>query len=163
MLNIYRKLIIPTAALFVFVVLSFVNSEIYKAQAVDYIKKPSETHHQSFEPYENPIVIPDPKPTGVTVRVKEITTYEVVVDEAKIATNNVTMEDLDLIELKDKKDVNFHQVDCYFYAKVKQTQSKSTEYISSTRWREGEQFWLSDGGKYVQWEPWSEWYAGSKW
>ena len=83
MLNIYRKLIIPTAALFVFVVLSFVNSEIYKAQAVDYIKKPSETHHQSFEPYENPIVIPDPKPTGVTVRVKEITTYEVVVDEAE--------------------------------------------------------------------------------
>lgn len=163
MSNIYRKLIIPTAALFAFVVLSFANSAIYKVQAVDYIKKPSETHHQSFEPYENPIVIPDPKPKGVTVRVKEITTYEVVVDQEKVATNRVTMEDLDLIELKDKRDINFHQVECYFYAKVKQTQSKSTEYITSTRWREGEQFWLSDGGKYVEWEPWSEWYSGSKW
>ncbi|GAX60800.1 NADPH:quinone reductase and related Zn-dependent oxidoreductases [Candidatus Scalindua japonica] len=161
--NIFRKLIIPTIALFVFVVLSFLNSSISKVQAVDYIKKPSETHHQSFEPYENRIVIPDPKPTGVTVRVKEVTTYEVVVDESKVATNNVTMADLDLIELKDKKEVNFHQVDCYFYAKVKQTQSKSTDYISSTRWREGEQFWLSDGGKYVEWEPWSEWYTGNKW
>ncbi len=163
MLNIYRKLIILTVALFVFIVLSFVNSAVNKVQAVDFIKKPSETHHQSFEPYENPIVIPDPKPKGITVRVKEITTYEVVVDEEKVATNNVTMDDLELIELKDKKDINFHQVDCYFYAKVKQTQSKSTEYISSTRWREGEQFWLSDGGKYVEWEPWSEWYSGSKW
>jgi SepF-like predicted cell division protein (DUF552 family) len=163
MLNIYRKLFISTVALFVFVVLSFANSTTNKAQAVDYIKKPSETHHQSFEPYENPIVIPDPKPKGVTVRVKEITTYEVVVDEEKVATNNVTMADLDLIVVKDKKDINFHQVDCYFYAKVKQTQSKSTKYISSTRWREGEQFWLSDGGKYVEWEPWSEWYSGNKW
>ena len=80
MLNIYRKLIIPTVALFVFIVLSFVNSAVNKVQAVDYIKKPSETHHQSFEPYENPIVIPDPKPKGTTVRVKEITKYEVVVD-----------------------------------------------------------------------------------
>ena len=55
-----------------------------KAYSADYIKKPSETHHQSFEPYENPIVIPDPKPRGVTVRVKEVTTYEVVVDEQKV-------------------------------------------------------------------------------
>ena len=163
MLNNYRKLVVPTVALFALVILSFANSATNKAHAVDYIKKPSETHHQSFEPYENPIHIPDPRPKGITVRVKEITTYEVVVDEEKVATNRVTMADLDLIELKDKKDVNFHQVDCYFYAKVKQTQSKSTEYISSTRWREGEQFWLSDGGKYVEWEPWSEWYSGSKW
>ena len=60
MLNIYRKLIISSVALLAFVVLSFASSAINKAQAVDYIKKPSETHHQSFEPYENPIVIPDP-------------------------------------------------------------------------------------------------------
>ncbi len=163
MLNIYRKLFIPIVALSAFVVLIFSNSATNKAQATDYIKKPSTTHHQSFEPYENPIVIPDPKPRGVTVRVKEIITYEVVVDEEKVARNNVTMEDLDLIELKDKKDINFHQVDCYFYAKVKQTQSKSTDYVTSSRWREGEQFWLSDGGKYVEWEPWSEWYSGNKW
>ncbi len=149
--------------LIVFVLFSASNLGIGKTYAADYIKKPSETHHQSFEPYENPIVIPDPKPRGVTVRVKEVTTYEVVVDEQKVASNTVTMEDLDLIELKDKKDVNFHQVDCYFYAKVKQTQTKSTDYVTSMRWREGEQFWLSDGGKYVEWEPWSDWYAGNKW
>ncbi len=149
--------------LIVFVLLNAMNFDLCKTHAADYIKKPSETHHQSFEPYENPIVIPDPKPRGVTVRVKEVTTYEVVVDEQKVASNTVTMEDLDLIELKDKKDVNFHQVDCYFYAKVKQTQTKSTDYVTSMRWREGEQFWLSDGGKYVEWEPWSDWYAGNKW
>jgi len=163
MLNIYRKLIIPMVTLFVFVLLCFINSSIKKAQATDYIKKPSETHHQSFEPYENPIVIPDPKPKGVVVRVKEVTTYEVVVDEERVSANNVTMADLELIEVKDKKDINFHQVDCYFYAKVKQNQTKSTEYGASTRFREGEQFWLSDGGKYVEWEPWSDWYSGNKW
>ncbi|MEE9362210.1 MAG: hypothetical protein V3U92_06400 [Cellulophaga sp.] len=116
-----------------------------------------------FAPSENPIDIPDQKPKGVTVRVKEITTYEVVVDEEKLKSNTLTMEDLELTEVHDKKKINFHQVDCYFYAKVKQTQTRSTEYIESMRWREGQQYWLSDGGKYVEWEPWSEWYAGSKW
>ncbi len=163
MFNIFKRTIIPVVALFVSVVLNTTNVGLSKAYAADYIKKPSETHHQSFEPYENPIVIPDPKPRGVTVRVKEVTTYEVVVDEQKVASNSVTMEDLDLIEVNDKKDINFHQVDCYFFAKVKQTQTKSTEYVTSMRWREGEQFWLSDGGKYVEWEPWSDWYAGNKW
>ncbi len=163
MLNRLKRLIILTTALFVFVVLNFTTGGFVKVEAVDYIKKPSQTHHQSFEPYENIIHIPDPKPKGVTVRVKEITIYEVVVDEKKVASNSVTMEDLELTEVTDKKSINFHQVDCYFYAKVKQTQERSTDFISSTRWREGEQYWLSDGGKYVEWEPWSEWYSGSKW
>ena len=163
MLNRLKRLKIPTTALFVFVVLNFTIGESTKAQAADYIKKPSETHHQSFEPYENKIVIPEPRPRGVTVRVKEITTYEVVVDEQKVASNSVTMDDLELTVVKDKKKINFHQADCYFYAKVKQTQERITDYVSSTRWREGEQYWLSDGGKYVEWGPWSEWYSGSKW
>jgi hypothetical protein len=163
MFNSFKSFIMPAVALLVFTVLNTTVVGLSKAYAADYIKKPSETHHQSFEPYENPIVIPDPKPRGVTVRVKEVTTYEVVVDEKKIASNSVTMDDLELIEVKDKKDINFHQVDCYFYAKVKQTQTKSTDYVTSMRFREGEQFWLSDGGKYVEWEPWSDWYAGNKW
>ena len=57
-------------------------------------------------------------------------------DAKKVEANRVTMADLDLIEVKDKKDINFHQVDCYFYAKVKQTQTKSKDYVSITRWRE---------------------------
>lgn len=163
MLNCFKRLIIPTTALFMFVVLNVANSCIVKVQAEDYIRKPPDSYHQSFAPYEYPTEIPAPRPRGVTVRVKEVTTYEVVVDEQKVKSNSVTMEDLELTEVKDKKKLNFHQVDCYFYAKVKQTQTKSTEYVTSTRWREGEQFWLSDGGKYVEWEPWSEWNAGSKW
>ena len=163
MLNILKRLIIPTATLFVFVVLNFTIGGLIKVQAADYIKKPSETHHQSFEPYPNKIVIPDPKPRGVTVRVKEVMTYEVVVDEQKVASNSVTVEDLELTVVKDKKSINFHQVDCYFYAKVKQTQERTTDFLSSSRWREGEQYWLSDGGKYVEWEPWSEWYSGTQW
>ena len=78
-------------------------------------------------------------------------TYEVVVDEQKVASNSVTMEDLELTVVEDKKKINFHQVDCYFYAKVKQTQERTTDFLSSSRWREGEQYWLSDGGKYVEW------------
>ncbi|MCP4265515.1 MAG: hypothetical protein GY777_08060 [Candidatus Brocadiaceae bacterium] len=163
MFNCFRNFIILAVTLIVIVVLNTTTVSLSKAYSADYIKKPSETHHQSFEPYENIIVIPDPKPRGVTVRVKEVTTYEVVVDEQKIASNSVTMDDLNLIEVKDKKEINFHQVDCYFYAKVKQTQTKSTDYVTSMRWREGEQFWLSDGGKYVEWDPWSDWYAGNKW
>ena len=62
MLNRLKRLTIPTTALFVFVVLNFTTGGLTKVQAADYIKKPSETHHQSFEPYPNKIVIPDPKP-----------------------------------------------------------------------------------------------------
>ncbi len=163
MLNGHKSSIIPATALIVTAVLNIISGGAIKVHAEDFIRKPPDSYHQSFAPYENPIVIPEPKPKGVTVRVKEVTTYEVVVDEQKVASNSVTMEDLELTEIKDKKKINFHQVDCYFYAKVKQTQTKSTDYVTSMRWREGEQFWLSDGGKYVEWEPWSEWYAGSKW
>ncbi len=164
MLNSFKRFIIPTVALFVFVVLNSTPSEFIKVQAEDYIKKPPDSYHQAFAPYEYPTEIPAPKPKGVTVRVKEITTYEVVVDEQKVASNSVTMDDLELIEVKDKKEINFHQVDCYFYAKVKQTQTRSTDYITSMRWREGQHYWLSDGGKYVEWDPWSEWYdSSSKW
>lgn len=128
----------------------------------EYIKLPPDSWHQSFAPYENPIHIPSAKPKGVTVRVTEIMTYEVVVDEKKLVPNTLTMEDLELIEVHDKNKINFHQVDCYFYAKVKQTQTRKTDYISSMRWREGQQYWLSDGGKYVEWEPWTQWYDDRK-
>ncbi len=159
-----KRFINPIAILFVLVVLSVMISGIPNAQSEEYIKKPSDSYHQSFAPYEYPTEFSSPKPKAATVKVTEIMTYEVAVDEKKLNTNALTMEDLELTEVVDKDKINFHQVDCYFYAKVKQTQERKTDFLSSTRWREGQQYWLSDGGKYVEWEPWSIWYDNkSKW
>ncbi|MFQ5965866.1 MAG: hypothetical protein ACE5KZ_16480 [Candidatus Scalinduaceae bacterium] len=164
MLNKFRRFFIPTITLFAIILLNFVISEIASAQTEKYLRQPPDAYHVPFAPAENPIYIPPPKPKGVTIEVKEVVTYEVVVDESKLKPNTLTMEDLELIEVQDKNKINFHQVDCYFYAKVKQTQTRTTDYITSTRWREGQQYWLSDGGKYVEWDPWSEWYeSSSKW
>ena len=154
----FKSYIISVGYFFVFILLNLAVNAHLRAESKDFIKKPPDSYHQSFAPYENPIHIPSPKPKGVTIRVEEKTTYEIVVDEKKLQTNTVTMDDLELIEVEEKDKINFHQVDCYFYAKVKQTQTKTTDYISSKRWREGQQYWLSDGGKYVEWEAWSEWY-----
>jgi hypothetical protein len=165
MKNNFKRFVTPMTALFTFIILNLTINGIVRAEeSRDFIRKPPDSWHMPFAPSENPIDIPDQKPKGVTVRVKEITTYEVVVDEEKLKSNTLTMEDLELTEVHDKKKINFHQVDCYFYAKVKQTQTRSTDYVESMRWREGQQYWLSDGGKYVEWEPWSEWYDGrSRW
>ncbi len=153
-----NKQIISVGSFFVFSLFCLVIADNLRAESEDFIRKPPDSYHQSFAPYENPIHIPSPKPKGVTIRVEEKTTYEIVVDEKKVQTNTITMDDLELIEVEEKGKINFHQVDCYFYAKVKQTQTKTTDYISSMRWREGQQYWLSDGGKYVEWDSWSEWY-----
>ena len=159
-----KRFISPIAILLILVALSFTISGIPNAQSEEYIKKPSTSFHESFAPYEYPTEFPSPKPKAATVKVKEITTYEVAVDEKKLKANTLTMEDLELTEVVDKNEINFHQVDCYFYAKMKQTQTRKTDFLSSTRWREGQQYWLSDGGKYVEWEPWSKWYEStSKW
>lgn len=160
----FRRFIVPIAFLCVFVVSNFAINRVFSAEAPDYLKMPPDTYHIPFAPAENPIYIPPQKPKAVTIKVKEVTTYEVAVDESKLKPNTLTMADIELIEVHDKNKINFHQVDCYFYAKVKQSQTRTTDYITSMRWREGQQYWLSDGGKYVEWEPWSEWYEGNtKW
>ena len=163
MISNIRRFVSPITT-FVFVVISFIINGDIRAESRDFIRKPPDSWHQSFAPYENTIEIPSQKPKAVTVRVQEVITYEVAVDEQKIKSNTLSMKDLELTEVKDKNKINFHQVDCYFYAKVKQTQTRTTDYGSSMRWREGQQYWLSDGGKYVEWDPWSEWYDNkSKW
>ena len=163
MVKFFMKLSISIAFSLLFIS-NFTISNVIGAEPPDYLRMPPDAYHVPFAPAENPIYIPPPKPKAVTIRVKEVTTYEVAVDESKLNPNTLTMADIELIEVKDKNKINFHQVDCYFYAKVKQTQSRTTDYIKSMRWREGQQYWLSDGGKYVEWEPWSEWYDDSnKW
>ena len=156
MVTNFKRYIDSVGYFSVFVLINFAITGNLLAESKDFLRKPPDSYHQSFAPYENPIHIPSPKPKGVTIRVEEKTTYEVVVDEKKLQSKSITMADLELIEVKDKDMVNFHQVDCYFYAKVKQTQTKTTDYISSMRWREGQQYWLSDGGKYVEWSEWSD-------
>jgi len=50
-----------------------------------------------------------------------------------------------------------HQVDCYFFKVIKQTQVRTVENLSCKRERDGTQYWLSDGKKYVEWGKWSIW------
>lgn len=117
------------------------------------------SYHQSFAPYEGTVQIPwiDEKPTPITIKVTEIITYEIPVDEKKYTEKKLTIEDLELKEVKDSSEINFHQVDCHFFKIIKQTQIRSVEDLSYKRERDGTQYWLSDGKKYVEWGKWSNW------
>lgn len=122
-------------------------------------KESPNSYHQSFAPYEGTVPIPwiDEKPTPITIKVTETITYEVPVEEKKFNEKKLTIEDLELKEVKDNREINFHQVDCLFFKTIKQTQTKTAENLICTRERDGTQYWLSDGKKYVEWGTWSNW------
>ena len=121
--------------------------------------KESPSFHQSFAPYEGTVQIPwiDEKPTPVSIKVTEITTYEIPVDEKKFNEKKLTFEDLELKEVASSNEINFHKVDCHFFKIIKQTQVRTVENLTCKREREGTQYWLSDGKKYVEWGKWSNW------
>lgn len=129
---------------------------------IDTTKQPgkdSPSYHSSFAPYEGTIPLPwiDEKPNAITIKVTEITTYEIPVDEKKFNEKKLTFEDLELKEVANNSEINFHQVDCYFFKVTKQTQVRTVENLICKREREGTQYWLSNGKKYVEWGKWSSW------
>lgn len=129
---------------------------------IDTTKQPgsdSPSFHSSFAPYGGIVPLPwiDEKPNPITVKVTETTTYEIPVDEKKFNEKKLTVEDLELKEVANNSEINFHQVDCYFFKVVKQTQVRTIENLTCKREREGTQYWLSDGKKYVEWGSWSIW------
>jgi len=129
---------------------------------IDTTKQPgtdAPSFHSSFAPYEGTIPIPwvDEKPNPITIKVTEVITYEIPVDEKKFNEKKLTFEDLEMKEVSNNSEINFHQVDCYFFKVVKQTQVRTVENLSCKRERDGTQYWLSDGKKYVEWGKWSNW------
>lgn len=131
---------------------------------IDTTKQPgtsTPSYHQSFAPYGGTVQIPwiDEKPNPLSIKVTETITYEVPVDEKKFNEKKLTIEDLELKEVKDNTEINFHQVDCLFFKTIKQTQARTVENLTCTRERDGTQYWLSDGKKYVEWGAWSNWKA----
>ncbi|MDN3514054.1 MAG: hypothetical protein NG747_06610 [Candidatus Brocadia sp.] len=129
---------------------------------IDTTKQPGKdapSFHQSFAPYEGTVQIPwiDEKPNPISIKVTETITYEIPVDEKKFNEKKLTVEDLELKEVKNNSEINFHQVDCLFFKIIKQTQTRTVENLTCTREREGTQYWLSDGKKYIEWGAWSNW------
>lgn len=129
---------------------------------IDTTKQPdseSPSYHQSFAPYGGTIQIPwiDEKPNPISIKVTETITYEIPVDEKKFNEKKLTVEDLELKEVNNNSEINFHQVDCLFFKIIKQTQARTIENLTCTRERDGTQYWLSDGKKYVEWGTWSNW------
>lgn len=129
---------------------------------IDTTKQPgkeSPSFHQSFVPYGGTVPIPwiDEKPNPISIKVTETITYEIPVDEKKFIEKKLTVEDLELKEVKNNSEINFHQVDCLFFKIIKQTQTRTIENLTCMREREGTQYWLSDGKKYVEWSEWSNW------
>ncbi|HHT9114576.1 MAG: hypothetical protein HZA47_12030 [Planctomycetes bacterium] len=129
---------------------------------IDTSKQPgtdAPSFHSSFAPYEGTIPIPwvDEKPNPITIKVTEVITYEIPVDEKKFNEKKLTFEDLEMKEVSNNSEINFHQVDCYFFKVIKQTQVRTVENLSCKRERDGTQYWLSDGKKYVEWGRWSNW------
>lgn len=129
---------------------------------IDTTKQPgadAPSFHSSFAPYEGTIPIPwvDEKPNPLTIKVTEVITYEIPVDEKKFNEKKLTFEDLEMKEVSNNSEINFHQVDCYFFKVIKQTQVRTVENLSCKRERDGTQYWLSDGKKYVEWGRWSNW------
>ncbi|MBM4053364.1 MAG: hypothetical protein FJ264_01550 [Planctomycetes bacterium] len=129
---------------------------------IDTTRQPGDkapSFHQSFAPYGGTVPIPwiDEKPTAVSIKVTDIITYEIPVDEKKFTENKLSFNDLELKEVKNSSEINFHQVDCYFFKVIKQTQVRKAEGLTCSREREGTQYWLSDGKKYIEWGKWSNW------
>ncbi|KXK32740.1 MAG: hypothetical protein UZ01_00162 [Candidatus Brocadia sinica] len=129
---------------------------------IDTTKQPGKelpSFHQSFAPYEGTVQIPwiDEKPNPISIKVTDIITYEIPVDEKKFNEKKLTSEDLEMKEVKNNSEINFHQVDCHFFKIIKQTQTRTVENLTCAREREGTQYWLSDGKKYVEWGEWSNW------
>ena len=129
---------------------------------IDTTKQPSAeapSFHSSFAPYEGTVPLPwiDEKPNPITIKVTEVVTYEIPVDEKKFNEKKLTFEDLEMKEVSNNSEINFHQVDCYFFKVVKQTQVRTAENLSCKRERDGTQYWLSDGKKYIEWGKWSSW------
>ncbi len=127
-----------------------------------------DSYHQSFAPYAAPDILQEfdgiVKPEKVvTVKVQEITTYEVPVDEAKLRASTLGINDLEVTDVVDQSKINFHQVDCFYFGEVSKVQTKSGEGLSCTRTQNGSQYWLSDGRKCVEWQPWSNWDCGGSW
>lgn len=148
-----------------FIGMSFIKEKQIQAQHIDIFGKlgkdpeKPESYHQSFAPYGGTIPIPwiDEKPSPITIKVTEITTYEIPVDEKKFHEKKLTIDDLELKEVTNNSEINFHQVDCHFFKVIKQTQIRTVESLSYKREREGTQYWLSDGKKYIEWGGWSNW------
>ena len=149
---------------FVFLsVVAFTNNDLFGAgEDMDLGK---DSYHQSFAPYAMPDILQESnvfKPEKVvTVKVKEITTYEVPVDEGKLRSKTLDIHDLEISDVLDQSKINFHQVDCFYFGEVSKVQTKSAESIKCTRIKKGNQYWLSDGRKCVEWQPWSKWDCGS--
>lgn len=123
------------------------------------------SYHQSFAPYAVPDILQETdnfKPEKVvTVKVKEITTYEVPVDEKKLRAQSLDINDLEISDVVDQSKINFHQVDCFYFGEVSKVQTRTAEGVRCTRIKKGNQYWLSDGRKCVEWQPWSKWDCGS--
>lgn len=153
--------------LFVSVFVIFATEKCVLAQhsgggIIDTTRQPGEkppSFHQSFAPYSGTIPIPwmDEKPNAVSIKVTDIITYEIPVDEKKITGNKLSFNDLELKEVKNSSEINFHQVDCHFFKVIKQTQVRKAEGLICVREREGTQYWLSDDKKYIEWGKWSNW------
>ncbi len=147
-----------------FISIFFIKERQIQAQHIDIFgklgkEKEPDSYHQSFAPYGGTIPIPwiDEKPTPISIKVTEITTYEIPVDEKKFNEKKLTIEDLELKEVMNNSEINFHQVDCHFFKVIKQTQIRTVENLTYKRERDGTQYWLSDGKKYVEWGSWSNW------
>lgn len=129
------------------------------------MKLGEESYHQSFAPYDVPDILQDSdvfKPDKVvTVKVKEIITYEVPVDQEELDSNTLDINDLEINDVSNPDNINFHQVDCFYFGEVSKVQTKSAEGVRCTRMRKGNQYWLSDGRKCVEWQSWSKWDCGS--
>ena len=156
---------ILAASLFIFSSTIFINEKPVQAQhagggIIDTTKQPgAPSFHQSFAPYEGTIPLPwmDEKPNAITIKVTETITYEIPVDEKKFNEKKITFEDLELKEVANNLEINFHQVDCFYFKVIKQTQVRTVENLTCKREREGSQYWLSDGKKYIEWGKWSNW------
>ncbi len=105
------------------------------------------------------IPAPDEKysPEMATLKVEEKFTYEVAIPEEKLSKGEISPEDLELIEVKNKSEIIFHQVECFYYRPVIQRQTRTTDVMVCNRTRKGTEYWLTDKTRFVEWEEWSDW------
>lgn len=101
-------------------------------------------------------------PEMTTLKVEEKFTYEVAVPKEKLEKGEIQPDDLELIPVKDKSKIVFHQVECHYYRPVIQRQTRTTDFMVCNRTRNGTEYWLTDKTRFVEWEPWSDWVSIAK-
>jgi hypothetical protein len=95
-----------------------------------------------------------------SIKVEDRYTYEVPIENKKIADDDVLRTDIDLVNFADEKEraaYQWHQVEVLAEIDITQVHTRTAGKLKCVRKRKGIVYWAPDDVKYIGWETWSSW------